>query len=220
MHMYEQWGIDLTVLVSGSRRFLLSECVYCVAITFKMTEWVEQRICITFCTFCIKLQHSSAEAIQMIQKAAAMSDWQLHHNNEPTHASCLIPSFLAKHQIIQVTQSHYSLELVPCNFRLFPKIKITFEKEEISDHQWDSGKSKRAADWENCVRFQGAYFEGCWGVIVLRTMFLVSSSINVSVFHITWLIPSGQAEYIHIYIPEGDIYIYISFSWKHQLGEW
>ena len=43
----------------------LSEHVYCVAVTFKMTERVEQRICIRFC---VKLEHSSAEAIQMIQK--------------------------------------------------------------------------------------------------------------------------------------------------------
>ena len=43
----------------------------------------------------------------------------------------------------------------------FPNTKDTFDKEEISDHQWDSGKYDRAADgtWENCVRSQGAYFE-------------------------------------------------------------
>ena len=51
----------------------LSEHVYCVVITFKMTEQVEQRICIKFCT---KLEHySSVETIQMIQKAAAMGNW-------------------------------------------------------------------------------------------------------------------------------------------------
>ena len=71
----------------------------------------------------------------------------------------------------------------------FPQTKITFEREEISDHQWDSGKHNKAADgnWENCVRSQGDYFEGNWGVIVLCTIFLVSSSINISIFHITWL---------------------------------
>ena len=58
----------------------------------------------------------------------------------------------------------------------FPKTKITFEKEEILNHWWDSGKYDRGTDgdWENCVRSQGAYFEGDWGVIVLCTMFLVS----------------------------------------------
>ena len=43
----------------------LSEHVYCVAVTFKMTERVEQRICIEFC---VKLEHSSVETVRMIQK--------------------------------------------------------------------------------------------------------------------------------------------------------
>ena len=44
----------------------MSEHLYCVAVLFKMTEQVEQGICIKFC---IKLEHSSMETIQMIQKA-------------------------------------------------------------------------------------------------------------------------------------------------------
>ena len=58
----------------------------------------------------------------------------------------------------------------------FPRTYTAFEKEEISDHQWGSGKYNGAldGDWENCVRSQGAYFERDWGVIVLCTVFLVS----------------------------------------------
>ena len=57
----------------------------------------------------------------------------------------------------------------------FPQTKITSEREEISDYRWNSGKCDGAADgdWENCVRSQGAYLEGDWGIIVLRTMFTV-----------------------------------------------
>ena len=51
---------------------LLSEHVYCVAFTFKMTEQVEQQICTKFC---IKLEHSSMETIQMMKKAATMDNW-------------------------------------------------------------------------------------------------------------------------------------------------
>ena len=51
------------------------------------------------------------------------SDWQLHHINTPTHASCLVQSFLAKHQITQVTQPYCGPDLVPCNFWLFPRLK-------------------------------------------------------------------------------------------------
>ena len=83
----------------------------------------------------------------------------------------------------------------------FPKTKITFEREEISDCQWDSGKYDGAADgdWENCVRSQGAYFEGDWGVIVLCTMCLVSCIFfNKCLFFILhgW-IPSGQTTHTH-----------------------
>ena len=37
------------------------------------------------------------------------------------------------------------------------------------------------------MRSQGDYFKGDCGIVVLCTMFFVSSSINASIFHITWL---------------------------------
>ena len=49
-----------------------SEHVYCVAMTSKMTESVEQEVCMKFC---VRLEHSSMEPIQMIQKATAMGIW-------------------------------------------------------------------------------------------------------------------------------------------------
>ena len=178
---------------------LFSDHIYYGAIAFKMTEQVEQQICIKFC---VKLEHSSAETIWMIQKATAMSswwwaagDWQLHHDNMPTHALCLVlvQSFVAKHQITKVPQPIFgTLRLLA-----FPKTKITFEREEISDHHWDSGKYDRAADgnWENCVRFWGPYIEGDWGFIVLCTTLLVFciffSKCLFFILH-GW-IPSGQA---------------------------
>ena len=50
----------------------MSEHVYCVAIALKMTEWVEQQICIKLC---LKFEYSYAETIWMIQKAAAVGNW-------------------------------------------------------------------------------------------------------------------------------------------------
>ena len=44
---------------------LMSEHVYCVALTFKLTKHVEQQI---YITCCVKLEHSSVETIQIIQK--------------------------------------------------------------------------------------------------------------------------------------------------------
>ena len=49
----------------------MSEHVYFVTIAFKMTEQVEQSICIKFY---IELEYSSTENICMIQKAADMGN--------------------------------------------------------------------------------------------------------------------------------------------------
>ena len=43
-----------------------------MAVAFKVTELVEQGICIRFY---VKLDHSSVETVRMIQKAAAMGSW-------------------------------------------------------------------------------------------------------------------------------------------------
>ena len=98
---------------------LLSEHVYCVA--FRMTERVQQQICIKFC---IKLEYSSMGTIQVIQEATAMGNWWLAASQQcTTHASCLVQSFPAKHQFTEMTQPPYSPDLVPCDFWLFPKLK-------------------------------------------------------------------------------------------------
>ena len=91
----------------------------------------------------------------------ATGDWQLHHNT-PAHASHLMQSFFGK------TSNHPSdsapLQPTFGTLLLLPltKTKITFEREEISDRQWDSGayNGEDSGDWENCARSQGAYFEG------------------------------------------------------------
>ena len=49
----------------------------------------------------------------MMKTAVAMGNWQLHHNKAHVHASHLVQKFLEKHQITQVTQPRYSLDLAP-----------------------------------------------------------------------------------------------------------
>ena len=127
----------------------------------------------------------------MIQKAASMGNWWLASSSQQHAHSCITccTEFFGK-------TSNHPGDSAPLQHRFgtlwlltFPKTKITFEREEISDCWQDSGNYNWEADgeWESCVSSQGAYFEGDWGVTVLCTMFLVSSSINVSIFHSTWL---------------------------------
>ena len=140
---------------------LLSEHVYCVAMTFKMTERVEQQICNKFH---VKLEHSSTETIRMIQKAAAVCTWGLAASSRQGTCSCL----MCHADCFGETSNHPgdSAPLQPrygaLKLLAFPKTKITFEKEEISDHWWDSSKYNRVVDgdWENCVRAQGLLWRG------------------------------------------------------------
>ena len=151
-----------------------------------MTEWVEQWICIKFF---IKLEHSSEFGWFRRQQLWATGDWQLHHENVPAYASHLMQSFwrnIKSPRWLSPLQPRFGTPWLLA----FPKTKITLEREEISDCWWDLEKYNRAADGncENGVRSQGTYSEGDWGVIVQLQcfMYVVSSSINVFIFHIIW----------------------------------
>ena len=113
--------------------------MYCIAIPIKLTEWVEWQICINFC---IKLEHSSMETIQMIQKATAMGNWWWAASSQQCTCSCIT----SRAEVFGETSNHpgNSAPLEPRFGTLwllaFPKTKITFEREEISDPQGESGK--------------------------------------------------------------------------------
>ena len=149
----------------------------------------------------------------MMKMIISLDNWWLATTSLQCAHSCVMwgAEFLVKHHITQVTQPPYNPDLVPHKFWLFPKLKSPLKGKRFSDHQWGSGKYDGAADgdWEKCVRSRGAYFEGDWGVIVLWTVFLVSSSINVSFFILCGWIPSGQNSYntsLHIVILRGDCF--------------
>ena len=135
----------------------------------------------------------------MIQKATATGNWWLAASSWQ-HACLCITSLLWREmkRFWWNWNPGYPGDSAPLQLwfgavqlLVFPETKITFERGEISDCQWDSAKYNAVADddWENCMRSQGAYFDGDWGIIVLCSMFLylISTSINVSVFHSTWL---------------------------------
>jgi hypothetical protein len=72
----------------------------------------------------------------------------MHHGSEVTGrctitastiSSQLVQNVLAKHQILQVPQPPYSLIIAPCEFFLFPKVKMLL-KEQVSRHTRDKMK--------------------------------------------------------------------------------
>ena len=133
--MHEQWWLHCTS--QWGQYTSLSEHVYCVAIRFKMTEQVEQRICIKFC-----------------MNLVAMGNWWLAASSWQHACSCITSHAEFFGETSNPPGDSDPLQPRFCALWLldFPKTKITLEREEISDCPWDLGKYDGAADgnWENC----------------------------------------------------------------------
>ncbi|XP_041379219.1 histone-lysine N-methyltransferase SETMAR-like [Gigantopelta aegis] len=50
-------------------------------------------------------------------------NWVLHHDNAPPHRALKIREFFTRTNMIVSSHPHYSPDLAPCNFFLFPKMK-------------------------------------------------------------------------------------------------
>ena len=165
----------------------LHEHVYCVVVAFKMTEWVEQKLCNKFCA---KLDHSSVETIWMIQKAAAMGNWWLAASSWQHAHSCISCRVFWQNIKLPRLLSPRT-DLAPQNFWVFPKLKSPLKGKRvqtINDIQ------------ENMIGQWVVIGGTVWGPKVPTLMeteaslfyvqcflYLVSSSINVSICHIVWL---------------------------------
>ena len=121
----------------------------------------------------------------------ATGDQQLYHDNVPVHASHFSQNFLAKHQITQVIQPHYSPGLVPADFWLFPKLKSPLEGKrfqtinEIQENMTGQLMAIGRTMWGPKVpTLKGTEASLSY---VQCFSYLVSSSINVSLFHSAWM---------------------------------
>ena len=128
----------------------------------------------------------------MIQKAMAMGNCWLTTSFQQRACSCIMSYAEC------FGETNHPGDSAPLQLKFgalwllaFPKIKVTFEREEISDHWWNSGKLDRVADgdgrtvWGPKVpTLQGTEASMSY---VRCFLYLVSSSTNVSISHITWL---------------------------------
>ena len=168
---------------------LLSEHVYCVATAFKMTEGVEQWICIKYY---LRNEHFFVETTRMIQKAAAMDNWWLAAPSQQYTCSCI----MSRAEIFGKTSNHpgdsapCSPDLVPCDSWLFPKLKSLLKGKRFQTIHEIQENTMRQLMVPGTV--WGPKVPIIKGTEVLLSyvryfLYIVSSSINVSTFHITWL---------------------------------
>ncbi|KMQ87532.1 mariner mos1 transposase [Lasius niger] len=105
------------------------------------------------------------------------NSWILHHDNAPSHKAIIVQEFLAKNTTNVIDQAPYSPDMAPCDFFLFPKLKLPLRGrrfESIDAIKENSQKvlklipqsayEKCMEDWVNrwhsCIALDGAYFEG------------------------------------------------------------
>ena len=177
-----------TVLVSGGgRHYWMSTCT----VWLSHSKWASRAMNLhqILCQF----EHSSAETIQMMQKATAMGSWWLAASSWECTCSCITScaEFFGKISNHKGTQPLYSPDLVPCDFWCFPKLNSPLKGKrfhtinEIQESMTGQLMVTGRAVWGPEVpTLKGAEASlSC----VQCFLYLVSSSINVSIFHITRL---------------------------------
>jgi len=104
----------------------------------------------------------------------------LHYDSAPSHTSLLVWQFLSNKNITMFPYPPYSPDLAPCNFWLFPKVKMTMKGkrfESIQDIMLATTAQLRTLTkenlqncfrkwqerWDKCVQSEGEYFEGING---------------------------------------------------------
>ena len=107
-------------------------------------------------------------------------DWLLHHDNAPAHSSNLVQQCIAKHKIVQFRQPPYNPDIAPCDFWMFPKLKMAVKGKRFDDIETIQSNATRELKaipksafedyfkmwkhrWEHEVQSNRDYFEGCHG---------------------------------------------------------
>ena len=103
--------------------------------------------------------------------------WLLHHDNAPAHNAISVRQLLVKKQVTVLDHPPYSPDLAPCDFWLFPRLKIVMKgthfssSEEIKATVTRELKSLNEMDFvqcfrgwqermQKCITSKGEYFEG------------------------------------------------------------
>ena len=105
----------------------------------------------------------------------------IHHDNAPAHRSFKVSQFLAKNSMTVVPHPPYSPDLAPCDFFLFPKLKLRMKGRRFDTIEEIQEESQRVLDtipkrdfqgcfqagqkrWDRCIRAKREYFEGDEGI--------------------------------------------------------
>jgi len=107
-------------------------------------------------------------------------NWLLHHDNSPAHTSLVVRKFLTKNNVSTVPHPAYSPDLAPCDFYMFPKMKLRLKGRRFASIEKVQAESQQIPNtltpadfsecfqkwqncWDHCIQVQGDYFKGDGG---------------------------------------------------------
>ena len=83
--------------------------------------------------------------------------WLLHHDNAPSHTAVLIHQFLVKNKVAVIPHPLYSPDLAPCDFFLFPKMKLKLKGRRFNTTEEIQAKTQKVLDTLTEKDFQEAF---------------------------------------------------------------
>jgi len=112
------------------------------------------------------------------------NNWFLHHDNVPAHTALVVQQFLTSKNITVIPHPPDSPDLAPCEFFLFPKMKLWLKGRRFGSTEEITQNRKRLSTltlenfqgcmkpwethWDHCIHAQEDYFEGDGGNWELR----------------------------------------------------
>jgi hypothetical protein len=81
----------------------------------------------------------------------------LHHENAPSHTSVLTLPFLAKDKMAVIPHPPHSPDLAPCDFFLFPKMKLKLKGLRFDTTEESQAESQTVLDTLTENDFQEAF---------------------------------------------------------------
>jgi len=102
-------------------------------------------------------------------------DWLLHHDNAPPHTSLVVREFLTNNNMTTVPHSAYSPDLVPCDFYMFPKLKLRVKEQRFVSIEEIQAQSQQVLNMQTPADFNDC-FQKCkiTGIVVYKPKVTIS----------------------------------------------
>ena len=133
-------------------------------------ELIGQRVRVRVTTYVEVLREFRRRFRQKRPALLKSSQWHFHEDNAPVHSSILVTDYLTKMGSKTVLHLPYSLDLAPCDFWLFPKLRgcryetikemkeaVTKVIDTLTQEDFHGAFQKL---YNKCIAAGGDYFEG------------------------------------------------------------